>query len=273
MNRLIIILLLSMAVGCSPQAPPAAVKGVDLPRTRDGKPDLNGIWQVINTANWNLEPHAAGQGATEVLGAIGAMPPGTGVVEGETIPYLPAALAQRNMNFATRRTEDPEAKCFRPGVPRATYMPYPFQLFQTDSELFIAYEYASATRSVYMNEHKAAPFDTWMGWSNGHWEGDTLVVEVTAQNSQGWLDRAGNYASPGVRVTERYTLTDADHLLYEATIEDPDVFSRPWKLSMPVYRLKEADIQLLEFKCIEFAEELMYGHLRKAATKGGSGNE
>ena len=242
----------------------------NIPRTPDGKPDLNGIWQSLTTANWNLEPHAASQGATEELGAIGASPPGIGVVKGGKIPYLPVALAQRTMNFSTRRTEDPEAKCFRPGVPRATYMPYPFQVFQTGSEVFIAYQFASATRTINMKDHIKAPFDSWMGWSNGHWEGDTLVVEVTAQNGQAWLDRAGNYTSADVRVVERYTMDGPNLMLYEATIEDPAVFSQPWSVSLPLYRLVESGARLLEFKCVEFAEELMYGHLSKKTTTGDS---
>jgi hypothetical protein len=273
----VLFTVLALLAGCAPRdaTPPAtAALAVEFARTPDGKPDLSGLWQAVNSAHWNLEPHAASQGATEVLGAIGAVPPGVGVVAGGQIPYLPEALAQREHNFAHRRTDDPEARCFRPGVPRATYMPYPFQIFQTDAEIFITYQFALATRSVFMTDPMEAPFDTWMGWSNGHWEGDTLVVEVTAQNGQSWLDRAGNYASAGVRIVERYTPTGPDHIQYEATIEDPAVFSRPWTIALPLYRLVEPEAEILEFKCIEFAEELMYGHLSKpATTEGGSADE
>lgn len=266
----------TMAVACAPQAPVElpAQQAASGPRTAAGQPDLNGIWQVLNSANWNLEPHPAAQGATETLGAIGAVAPGLGVVEGGLIPYLPDALAQRDLNFASRRTDDPEAKCFRPGVPRATYLPYPFQIFQTDSEIFITYEFASATRTVNMQEPQEAPFDSWMGWSNGHWEGDTLVIDVTAQNGMSWLDRAGNFASAGVHVIERYTPRGPDHIEYSATLEDPAVFTKPWTIAMTLYRVVEPDARLLEFKCVEFAEELMYGHLSKAATtSGGSDDE
>jgi hypothetical protein len=237
-----------------------------------GEPDLNGIWQSLSDANWDLEPHAARPGATEVLGAIGAVPPGVGVVAGGTIPYRPEALAQREQNFASRRTEDPEAKCFNPGIPRATYMPQPFQIIQSDTDLFFAYQYRLASRTVHIEELVDIPVDSWMGWSNGHWDGDTLVVEVTNQNGQAWLDRAGNYASANVRVIERFTLVGPDHIQYEATIEDPTVFERPWTLSMPLYRRIEPNAQILEFKCVEFAEELMYGHLSKdaAETQGGA---
>jgi hypothetical protein len=194
------------------------------------------------------------------------VPPGLGVVEQGTIPYLPEAREQRDRNFANRRTEDPEAKCFRPGIPRATYLPHPFQIFQTPTEIFVAYQYAQASRTIHMADRIAPPVDAWMGWSNGRWEGDTLVVEVTGLNAN-WLDRAGNYLSANARVVERYALINADHMQYEATIEDATLFERPWTISMPLYRRIEANAQLLEFKCVEFAEELMYGHLSKSAAQ------
>ena len=264
----ILILAAFLLSCCTPREKPVekaadAASAPILPRMPDGKPDLNGIWQALNTANWNLEPHAASQGVTELLGAIGAVPPGSGVVKEGAIPYLPEANAQRVQNFANRRTEDPEAKCYRPGVPRATYMPYPFQVFHTGSEVFIAYQYASATRTINMKDPIKAPFDSWMGWSNGHWEGDTLVVDVTAQNGQAWLDRAGNYTSADVHVVERYTMIDTDHMMYQATIEDPAVFMHAWTISMPLYRVIEPAARILEFKCVEFSEELLYGQLSK----------
>ena len=198
------------------------------------------------------------------MGAIGAVAPGFGVVSGGSLPYRPEALAQRDRNRANRRTEDPEAKCFMPGVPRATYLPHPFQILQSDTDLLFVYQFAGAVRSIAMRNHRKAPVDSWMGWSNGHWEGDTLVVEVTGLNAN-WLDRSGNFASETRRVTERYTLEDPDHLRYEATIEDPAVFSKPWTLSMPLYRRRESGMRLMDFRCVEFAEELMYGDLRKPA--------
>jgi hypothetical protein len=242
------------------------------PRMKSGKPDLNGIWQVVNEANWNLEAHNASQGAVETLGAIGAVAPGPGVVEGGKIPYLAAALAQRQQNFAGRRTEDPEAKCFMPGVPRATYLPYPFQIVQSDSDLMFVYQFAGAVRSIAMKDQGEAPVDSWMGWSNGHWDGNTLVVEVTGLNAN-WLDRSGNYATEARKVTERYTLADKDHILYEATIEDPGVFSRPWTIRMPLYRRVEANARLMDFRCVPFAEEMMYGELRKPGTAGAKQGE
>jgi hypothetical protein len=233
------------------------------PRTADGHPDINGIWQALNTANWDLQGHAASAGPVAQLGAIGAIPPGLGVVEGEEIPYLPEALAKKKENLANRMTRDPEVKCYLPGVPRATYMPYPFQIVQSKKYTLISYEYASAVRTINMENHKKAPIDSWMGWSNGRWEGETLVVDVTGFNEDTWFDRAGNYHSDALHVVERYTPRSADSLDYEATIEDPKVFSRPWKIKMILYRHAEPHAQLLEFKCVEFVEELMYGPLRK----------
>ncbi len=239
------------------------------PRTADGHPDINGIWQALNTANWDLQGHAAAAGPVAQLGAIGAIPPGLGVVEGEEIPYLPEALQRRKKNLEPN-TDDAgsrSVKCYLPGVPRATYMPYPLQIVQSKKYTLISYEYASAVRTINMENHKKAPIDSWMGWSNGRWDGETLVVDVTGFNEDTWFDRAGNYHSDALHVVERYTPRSADSLNYEATIEDPKVFSRPWKIQMILYRHAEPHAQLLEFKCVEFVEELMYGPLRKKAGK------
>jgi hypothetical protein len=243
----------------------SAVAQNAVPRTSAGKPNLNGIWQVLNEANWNLEAHIATQGPVESLGAIGAVAPGAGVVVGGRIPYLPAAREQRQKNFVNRRTEDPEAKCFMPGVPRATYIPHPFQIVQGDGDIMMLYQFAGAVRTINMGKHTAAPVDSYMGWNNGKWDGNTLVVVATGLNAN-WLDRSGNFASENRKVTERYTMTDANHIRYEATIEDPTVFSAPWTISMPLYRRMEPDARLMDFRCVEFAEEMMYGDLRKPGT-------
>ena len=235
------------------------------PRAPDGHPNLNGIWQAMNSANWDLEAHAAAPGLVVALGAEGAEPGGLSVVEGDTIPYLPAALAKKKENFANRLTADPEIKCYLPGVPRATYMPYPFQIFQSEKAIAIAYEYDGAYRNIYLKDPGPAPADSWMGQSVGHWEGDTLVVDVTGLDERTWLDRAGNYHSDAVHVVERYTPLGPNTLTYEATMEDPKVFSKPWKISMPLYRHVEKNARLLEFKCVEFVEELMYGQFEKKA--------
>jgi hypothetical protein len=247
------------------------------PRAADGHADLNGIWQALNTANYDIEMHVARPAMAVrpgpygpvpaapvlALGAVGAVPGGLGVVEGGTIPYTPAALEQKKKNQENWLTLDPEIKCYLPGVPRATYMPYPFQIFQSNKAIFIAYEYAGATRNILLKDPGPAPADSWMGQSVGRWEGDTLVVEVTGLNDQTWFDRSGNHHSDQMRVVERYTRTSPDIITYEATITDPKTFTRPWKMSMPLYRRQERNAQLMEFKCVEFVEELMYGQWRK----------
>ncbi len=236
------------------------------PGTSAGTPDLNGIWQAVNTANWDLRTHGPSPGPAK-LGAIGAIPPGLGVVEGDEIPYLPEAAAKKKENFQNRWTADPELKCYLPGVPRATYMPYPFEIVQGSSSIMIAYEYAGAVRPINMGKAREAPADSWMGWSNGHWEGSTLVVDVSGFNDQTWFDRSGDFHSDALHVVERYTPAAPNVINYEAVIEDPKVFSRPWKISMPLYRRLEKNAQLMEFKCAEFAEELLYGPLRKQPAK------
>jgi hypothetical protein len=259
----------------------AVAQQAKIPRLPDGKPNFNGIWQVINSANYDLEPHAAraamamvpGQfvpvPAPEVvaLGAVGSVPAGLGVVEGGEIPYKPEALEKKKENQKNWLTSDPEIKCYMPGVPRATYMPFPFQVVQSKDYVFFAYEYAGAVRNIYMKDPGPPPADSWMGQSVGKWDGDTLVIEATGFNGQTWLDRSGNHHSDQLKVTERYTMKGPDHIWYEATIEDPQTFTKPWKIAMPIYRRVEPNAQLLQFKCVEFVEELMYGHLRKKPTQ------
>jgi hypothetical protein len=246
------------------------------PGAEDGHPDLNGIWQTMNEANYDLQAHiarpamAVRQGpygpvpAKEVLalGAVGAVPPGMGAVDGE-IPYKPEALEQKKKNQANWLTMDPEIKCYLPGVPRATYMPYPFQIFQNASSLFFAYEYAGAVRDVFLKDPGPAPVDSWMGQSVAHWEGETLVIDVTGMNDSSWLDRAGDFHSDKLHVVERYTRTSPDVISYEATLTDEDTFTRPWKISLPLYRRQEKNVQIMDFKCVEFVEELLYGKYRK----------
>jgi hypothetical protein len=241
----------------------AQTRAYRAPRTPDGKPNLNGIWQAVNTANWDLLDHSAQPGPVVALGALGAIPGGLGVVEGNEIPYKPEAAAKKKENAANWLARDPLVKCYLPGVPRATYLPFPFQIVQGADNILIAYEFANASRTIDMKNKAESPLDTWMGWSRGRWEGDTLVADVTNFNDQTWFDIAGDFHSEALHVVERYTPTSPDHLLYEATIEDPNVFTRPWKIRMPLYRRLEPRLELVEFKCVEFVEELMYGHLRR----------
>ena len=283
------------------EAPPVLAQSDDYtaPRTADGHPDLNGIWQALNTAHYDLEAHASrpalalttaparadrpGVGrATPVampapeiraLGAAGGVPGGESVVVGGEIPYRPWAAAQRDENAAHWLERDPEIKCYMPGVPRATYMPYPFQILQGTNEVLIAYEFADTTRTIFMNDVGNSPEPTWMGWSRGHWEDDTLVVEVTDLNDRTWFDRAGNFHSDALRVVERYTPLSPYHLMYEATIEDANVFTRPWTIRMPLYRRLETDKRLFEYKCVEYVEQLMYGDLGVVDPETGERNE
>ena len=228
-----------------------------------GKPNLNGIWQAANTAHWNLEVHsAASLPEFWALGALAAIPAGQSVVVGDDIPYLPEALTKREQNRAGWPASDPEANCYMPGIPRATYMPYPFQIVQGEGDtIMFAYAYANANRPVYMTNHEIAPVDLWMGRSNGSWDGDTLVIEVNSNIDQTWLDRAGNHHSAAMIVTERYSLINEYAMQYEATIDDPQTFSRPWTIRMPLYRHMEPNARILEFNCVQFAEELLYGDL------------
>jgi len=202
--------------------------------------------------------------AVVALGAVGSVPPGIGIIDGDgTIPYKPEALKQKKENQDKYVERDPEVKCYLPGVPRATYMPYPFQIAHSESSLLIAYEYAGAVRDVFMKDPGPAPVDSWMGQSVGRWDGDTLVVDVTGFNDQTWFDRSGNFHSDALHVVERYTRTSRDVIAYEATIEDPKVFTRPWKMTMALYRRQDPNAQLMDFKCVEFVEELMFGQWRK----------
>jgi hypothetical protein len=257
--------LCCIAVAAAGLSPTVFAQERERPERLAGKPNLNGIWQAMNTAHWNLEGHSAEPlEAFWELGAIAAIPAGQSVVLGGQIPYLPEALTRREENRAGWPASDPEAKCYMPGIPRATYMPYPFQIVQGEGDIILfAYEYANANRPVHMNpdDHEIAPVDLWMGRSNGWWDGDTLVIEVNSNIDQTWLDRAGNHHSAAMVVTERYSLIDEHVMQYEATIEDPETFTRPWTLRMPLYRRVEENARLLEFNCVEFAEELLYGEL------------
>jgi len=251
-----------------------------LPRL-NGKPDLNGLWQAVNSANYDIQAHTAKAAlamrpgpivpvpAKEVLalGAVGSVPSGAGVVDGDELPYTAEGLKKKQDNQQNWLTRDPEIKCYLPGVPRATYMPFPFQIIQSSAATFIAYEYAGASRHIYPKDPGPPQIDSWMGMSYSTWEGDTFVVHTSGFNDQSWFDRAGNHHSDKLKVTERYTMTDADHINYEATIDDPVTFTRPWKMSMPLYRRVEKNAQLGQFKCVEFVTELMYGHLRKEPIK------
>jgi hypothetical protein len=229
----------------------------------NGHPNLNGIWQAVNTAYWNLEAHSAERLEDFwPMGSLAAIPAGPSWVVGGTIPYRPEALAKREENRAGWPRTDPEAACYLPGIPRANYLPYPFQIVQGDGDIMFIYAFANANRPVHFEDRRTrdeVPTDMWMGWSNGSWDGDTLVVEVVANDDRTWFDRAGNYHSAEMTVTERFSLMGPNHMRYEATISDPSVFTEDWTISMPLYRNMEPYAELLEFKCVEFSENLLYG--------------
>jgi hypothetical protein len=234
------------------------------PRDGYGNPDFNGIWQAMGTAHWDIETHQTRAGPLWQLGALGAIPGGIGIVEGGSIPYQPAALAKKQENQANWMELDPAVKCYMPGIPRANYMPQPFQILQTPDLILFAYQFASASRTVFMNRPDyQAQIPTVMGHSLGHFEGDTFVINVSDQYDLTWFDSSGNHHSENMKVTERFTHTGPDTLYYEATIEDPQTFTRPWKISLPLYRRLENDMRLVEFKCQEYSEEILYGHLRQ----------
>jgi hypothetical protein len=262
------------------KAAPAAKGGgkvvAGFPRV-GGHPDFSGVWSVANHAEWNIEPHGA-SAALEMrpgpivpvpgkdvvkLGAEGSIPAGLGVVEGGLIPYKPEARKQQEDNKANMLDRDPEIKCYLPGVPRANYMELPFQIFQSEHEMLIAYEYAAAARDILFKDPGPAPTDSWMGQSVAKWEGDTLVITVTGQLDRSWFDRAGNFHGGDMKVVERWTPIDATHVRYAATITDDDTFTRPWTMSMVLYKHVAEDARLQQFKCVEFVEEMIYGKFRK----------
>ena len=252
------------------------------PARVDDHPNLSGIWQANNGANWDLEAHAARAGAVMqagvypyeyaqvpaapvlALGAAGGVPGSIGVVQGDgKIPYTPEGLAIKEENAANWIDYDPELKCYLPGIPRAMYMPYPFEITQSTDKIQMAYEFANAGRTIHLDTVEPPPTDLWMGHSLGRWEGETLVVDVTDFNDKAWFDRAGNHHSEMLHVAERFTLMTPDVIRYDATIEDPKTFTRPWQISMPLYRRMEPNIQLMEYRCTEFVEEFLLGHVRK----------
>ena len=269
------VISLSITRSAGRGAPPAT-------RTADGKPNFSGIWQANNEAHWDLQAHEARPGAVTqpgvypyayaqvpaapvlALGAAGGVPASLGVVEGDgQIPYTPEAAALKKENAEHWIDRDPELKCYLPGIPRAMYMPYPFQIVQSTNKINIAYAFTSTARTIHLDKVDPPPDDTYMGHSVGRWEGDTLVVDVTNFNGKNWFDRAGNFHSDALHLVERFTLITPDAIHYEVTIEDPKVFTRPWKISMPLYRRLEPKMELLEYRCIEFVEEFLYGNLRK----------
>ena len=235
---------LSVSLGCAVQGPDdGSVAGGAIPRTADGTPDLSGVWQAFTTAAWDLQDHNAEKG----------VPAGQSIVEGPTIPYQPWAAEQQAENYLNRKTADPLLQCYLPGVPRITYLPYPFEIVQTPELTVVLYEYSHAYRWIWTDgrEHPEA-LEFWMGESRGHWEGDTLVVEVRNHNDRTWFDAAGNFHSNALQVVERYTPIGPNHVEYAATIVDSEVFTEPWSIRFPLYRRLEENVRTLDYECLEY---------------------
>ncbi len=247
-------------------------------RTADGRPDFSGIWQTHSTANWDLQSHGARPLVAQAgvyadvpilaapvvaLGTMGWVPPGLGVVDGDEIPYQPWAAQRKLENAINWLDRDPELKCYMPGVPRAMYLPYPFQIVQGTNKIMMVFEFANAQRTINLDTVAPYPGEAFMGYSVGRWEGDTLVVEVSNFTPYTWFDRSGNFHSDALHVVERYTPISRNAIRYEATIDDSKVFTRPWTISIPLYRRLEANAQVLDFRCFEHVEETLYGHLRR----------
>jgi hypothetical protein len=244
----------------------AASRPAANPATIGGHPNLNGIWQAIDGADNGLEPHSAetspGPKSERELGAIAAIPASLGFVEGGTIPYKPDAKKTRDDNMKAGPAKDPEANCYLPGIPRATYARgLPFQIIQGGGDILMAYEYDSANRVIQIGPVGVPPIDTRLGTAEGQWGGNTLVVSTHAQNGETWLDRTGDYLTNNATVTERFKLIDHDHMDYTAQIQDPSVYTKPWTIHMTLYRRVEPNAQILEFKCVPFAEMHLYGDL------------
>ncbi len=270
MRRVLLLLLIA-----------ASAVGQTIPRLPGGKPDFNGIWQAIGSAHYDIERHMARpslqlrQGPYGPLpdvpllrlGAVGSVPGGMGIVEGGKIPYKPEAAKIRDENRANWLDRDPEIKCYLPGIPRATYMPFPFQIVQNQKQFFFSYEYAGAHRDILFKDPGPPETDSWMGQSVGRWQGDTLIIDTKGFNDLSWFDRSGTHHSNQLHVVETFKLITPNHIQYEATIEDPEVFTRPWKISLPLYRRMEPDARLMDFRCVEFVEELMFGEHRKKPLK------
>ena len=234
----------------------AATPGTAIPRTADGKPDLEGIWQASSTAGADLQDH----------GAEYNMLAGRSVVVGGQIPYQPWAAAKKAENFQNRAKADPLAKCYMAGVPRAMYLDYPFQIFQTPQAVAIAFEWMLDYRLIYTDGSKHPEDATfWMGDSRGHWDGDTLVVDVANNNDLTWFDMAGDFHSDALHVVERYHMLDADTIDYEAGIEDSKVFTKSWTIRVPLRRRTDRD-RLFEYVCQDVLEEMNGDFTREART-------
>ena len=241
------------------QVPAAGGQATAPRRAASAQPDLQGVWRAWNLAKYDLEDHGAKPGVPAGRGFV--VDPADG-----RIPYQPAALEKRRQNYENTKNPDPWknadrfVKCYLPGIPRMTYLGWPFQIIQTADYVTFVYEWAHKKRVVPL--HAPPPpseGDTaWMGMARGHYEGNSLVINLTNFNSYTWFDMAGNYHSDALQVVERYTPINADTLQYEATMTDPKIFTRPWTIRMTIQRQK--DIGLLDYECTAMLDEMGIHH-------------
>ncbi|MBC2665452.1 hypothetical protein H7F51_07955 [Novosphingobium flavum] len=232
---------------------PALAQQQDIPRLPNGHPDFSGIWQTLSEADYDLEPHSGRRDA----------PPSAGVVAGGNLPYRAEALSQRQANFANRAKDDPRLKCWTLGVPRSVYYPAPFQIFERERDITLVHQFGHQVRTINTNgtgHPKDIDEPYWLGDSRGHWEGDTLVVDVTEFNDETWLDRAGNYHSEDLHVVEKWSFVDRDTIRYSATIDDPKVYAKPWNLSVLLNRRRDDNFQLIEDYCFTLPYDNYYPH-------------
>jgi hypothetical protein len=255
-HRLAIITIIALTGALVANSQPTAASRETLPRRADGKPNLEGIWQASSTAAADLQDHAAGYN----------MLAGRSVVAGNQIPYQPWAAAKRAENFRNRQKADPLNQCYIPSVPRIMYLDFPFQIFQTPQAIAMTFEWSLDYRLIHTNgTPHPVDLDSWMGDSRGRWEGDTLVVDVSNYNDKTWFDMAGDFHSAALHVVERYRMTGRDTIQYQATIEDPKVFTKPWTISLPLRRRTDRD-RLFEYVCQAEAEEANGAFTREVRT-------
>ena len=236
--------------------------GAEIPRGAEGKPDFSGIWQTLGNIDSGLEAHAARKDA----------PPSPGIVEGGLIPYTPAALAQRDKNFTNRASADPANQCFSLGTPRGVYYHEPFQIFQRDRDLTLLFQFSHRARTIHTNGsvHPEGPIGFWFGDSRAEWDGDTLVVDVVDFTGDTWLDSVGNFHSEQLHVTERWQLLDENTLQYSATLEDPEVYTKPWNINVLLYRHREPNFQIIENTCYTLDYDHYYPVPESAQTSSSS---
>jgi len=229
-------------------------KAYKAPRTRSGVPDLQGTWFTnAGAAAWDVEEHPAGLGVVAGPSIILDTPD-------KKIPYQPWALAKRKDLIEHHAFDDPQAHCYSSGVPRVTYAPFGFQILQGSGTVNINYENFHLFRFIPTDNrpHSSPLQKSFMGESRGHWEGDTLVVDVAGQNGRTWLDMASNFTSENLHVVERYTRTGENEITYRATLTDPTVYTRPWTIGFTIRRDPNPNYEVLELACWEGEQDLVH---------------